>query len=186
MDKDFTRDISYIVQESNKPPHIHKHIMFIRFLKKHIGGLGYTLDIGERNTLTERLEAAFKISIDSTYKDLDEEFICPGVNYDTVIFSHVIEHLFNPLFCLENIKKVMKPDGILVIACPIKPHFITWGKGHFHEMDDYRFEKLLDRAGFEIIAWEKFHNLRSWRSFIGFRPILRQFFRSQTMVICKQ
>ncbi len=53
MDKDFTRDISYIIQESNKPPHIYKHIRFIGFIKKHIGEIGYTLDVGERNTLTE-------------------------------------------------------------------------------------------------------------------------------------
>ncbi|MCK4815434.1 hypothetical protein KA005_06665, partial [bacterium] len=50
----------------------------------------------------------------------------------------------------------------------------------------YRFKKLLDRAGFEIIVWEKFHNLRTLRSFMGIRPILRQFFRSQTMVICRK
>jgi len=53
-------------------------------------------------------------------------------------------------------------------------------------MDSYRFKKLLDRAGFKILIWERFHNLRTWRSFIGMRPILRQFFRSQTMVICRR
>jgi len=186
MDKDFTRDISYITQESNKPPHIYKHARFIRFIREHIGELGHTLDIGERNTLTERLEMEFSVKIDSALGDLDEELICPGNQYDLVIFSHVIEHLFNPLLCLENIKKVMKHDSILIIACPVKPHFLTWGRGHFHEMDSYRLKKLLDRAGFEIMVWEKFHNLRTWRSFIGVRPILRLLFRSQTMVICRK
>ncbi len=190
MDKDFVRDIDFITQESNQQSFIYVHTKLLEFIHKYkfILSLYFdnVLDVGERNPLTERLEIEFDININSTSGDLDKELICPKKQYDLVIFSHVIEHLFNPLFCLENIKKVMKRNGVLIIACPIKPNFLTWGHGHFHEMNNYGFKKLLNRAGFEIIVWEKFHNLRSWKSFMGIRPILRQFFRSQTMTICRK
>ncbi|GAH04385.1 unnamed protein product, partial [marine sediment metagenome] len=153
------RDIEYTIQESNRPSFIYKHEKLMDLIAKHGFSRLYfdnVLDIGERNPFTERLEVEFSINIDSTSGDLDKEFICSKKQYDLVIFSHVIEHLFNPLFCLENIKKVLKPDGIMIIACPIKPHFLTWGKGHFHEMDDYRFRKLIRRAGFVILIWKKF------------------------------
>ena len=188
MDKDFVRDMEFIIKESNELPLLYLHRMFIKLIRHYEFLQPYfnnALDIGERNPLTKRLEFEFSVEIDSTRGDLDKQLSCPKSKYDLVIFSHVIEHLFSPLVCLENIKQVLHPNGIMILACPVKPHFLTWGKGHFHEMDSYRLEKLLKRAGFEILIWEKFRNIRTWKSFIGIRPILRQFFKAQTVIICR-
>ena len=188
MDKDFVTDIELVIEQSNELPHLYKHKIFIKLIRHYVSAANFNnaLDIGERNPLTKRLELEFSVEIDSTRGDLDKQLSCPKSKYDLVIFSHVIEHLFNPLVCLENIKQVLHPNGIMILACPVKPHFLTWGKGHFHEMDSYRLEKLLKRAGFEILIWKKFRNIRTWKSFIGIRPILRQFFKVQTVIICRK
>jgi SAM-dependent methyltransferase len=188
MDKDFTRDINYTAEESGRTSFIYKHEKLMDLLDKYIStmlGLGTVLDIGERNPFTERIEARFSINIDSTQGDLDKELNTPCKGYDLVIFSHVIEHLFNPLFCLENIKLVMKPNALLIICTPIKPHYLPSGRGHFHEMDEYRFRKLMDRAGLKIIRWEKFRNGPFFAD-IGIRPLLKKIlFKEQSFVITK-
>ena len=190
MDKDFARDIYFINEQSDKPSFIYRDKKIIEVIEEiDISSAMSILDIGERNRLTERIEKHFNISeIVNTCYDLDEPenwWACP--NYDLIIFSHVIEHLFNPLLCLEGIKRMMKPDAIMIIATPIKPHFIRWGKGHFHEMDDYRFKKLMDRAGLEILKWHKFSTYNWWnrKCYTGIRPFIRMFFKEQSVVIVK-
>ena len=184
----FARDIDYINQQSELPSFRYRDEKNISFLSE-IDMNGSILDIGERNRFTERMEEAFDIKIDSTAGDLDEILICDICDkyYDVVIFSHVIEHLFNPLLCLESIKQVMKIDATLIICTPIKHHIVPWGKGHFHEFDDYRFKKLMQRAGLKIVRWEKFSNYRwnTWRSYRGIRPFIRMFFKEQSFVVTK-
>ena len=203
IDKDFAKNIEFTNQQSELPSFRYRDEKIIEFIGKLECPSRNILDIGERNRLTEKLEQAYSLKIDSTQGDLDENsnvakvvkyapYQCHTLHdwdfgyYDLVIFSHVIEHLFNPLLCLENIKLVMKPDALLVICTPVKPHFLPWGKGHFHEMDQYRFKKLIARAGLEIIQWERFRN-GPLLSNLGIRPILRKiFFKEQSFIICKK
>ena len=187
MDKDFARGIDYINDQSELPSFRYRDKKIIKFIGQLECPSSHVLDIGEYNKLTERLGSIIPyFNIDNTHGDLDAKIIHPFLHlkdYDLVIFSHVIEHLFNPLLCLERIKMVMKPDAILVIATPIKPHYLPWGKGHFHEMDKYRFRKLMDRAGLDIITWHRFRNRPI---FGGARQMIRRiFFKEQSLIITK-
>jgi 2-polyprenyl-3-methyl-5-hydroxy-6-metoxy-1,4-benzoquinol methylase len=38
--------------------------------------------------------------------------------FDYIIFSHVIEHLKNPIFVLKELKKIMKKNGTLLLETP--------------------------------------------------------------------
>jgi SAM-dependent methyltransferase len=38
--------------------------------------------------------------------------------FDCIIFSHVLEHLHNPIEALRSIKNALKIGGILLISCP--------------------------------------------------------------------
>ncbi|HDY89865.1 MAG TPA: hypothetical protein ENH82_17325 [bacterium] len=185
MDKDFTQPISY--HESVKDTKVVRfnHNRFIDYFSE-LKPEGSILDIGERNPLTKRLEKYFATTIDSTIGDLDLQLCCFAREYDIVIFSQVIEHLFNPLFCLENIKKVMHKDSILIIGTPIKPGFITTATCHFHEMDNRNFKKLIARAGFKITNWQRFYRYRNFRisGFFGIRPFIRMFYKCHSIVTC--
>lgn len=132
-----------------------QHEKISEYLKGKL--FGAILDIGERNPLTEILEQQNQVKIHNTVGDLDEdwwpeckEYRC----YNTVIFSHVIEHLFNPLKFLTELKYFCCEDCKIYIATPIKPYWITMARCHFHEMNMFNFKRLMDRAGYHIIGWK--------------------------------
>jgi hypothetical protein len=131
------------------------------------------LDVGERNPLTIKIENELETTVDSTDGDLDIAFTTPNQNYMTVVMSHVIEHLFNPLFCLMELRKRMVVGGNLIIATPwcsenLKLRFTN---GHFHEIDEKRMSKLFHRAGFMLV--NKFYYRRMGGGFNGIRPLIR-------------
>ena len=38
--------------------------------------------------------------------------------FDCIIFSHVLEHTYNPLEVLNNFKRYLAPDGLIIVALP--------------------------------------------------------------------
>lgn len=51
---------------------------------------------------------------------------------------------------------------------------LLWTKGHYHEIDDYRFNLLAKRAGLKIIGKTKEKAWRNWTEYIkGIRPFYR-------------
>ena len=114
--------------------------------------------------------------LDYTLCDLDCEFDAKG-KYDNIFCFEVLEHLFNPLFCLENIKKHLRSNGKIFISIPKRmPHFLC-GKNHFHEFDKHRFRYMIEYAGLKIIKQDVFNSRYDWSFyFTGIRPILRLLF----------
>jgi SAM-dependent methyltransferase len=185
MDKDFTTPINALYEnQMNHPKARRNQVETIRLIDENCIFKGNILDIGERNLFTEILENTYGVTIESTYGDLDVEFkTLEDHLYDFIHYNNVIEHQFNPLFTLLKIKERLKPDGILVLGCPIKPSWITFSKCHFHEFDQYRFDKLIARAGFKVVDYVKF-----WRQvrFNGLRPFLGSFHRCQGIYLLKK
>jgi len=137
---------------------------------------GDILDVGGANELGRWVAKELDLNYYATNCDLDYDF---DVNkkYDTMFCFEVLEHLFNPLFCLNNMVKYLKDDGIIYISIPKRlPHFLC-GKNHFHEFDKQRFEYLLENAGLRIVKQSKFNSRYDWGFyFTGIRPILRLLF----------
>jgi hypothetical protein len=172
-------DITFTNQKHNKKAEINR-LKTIGLIDS-IGGLhGNVLDIGSRNFFTEILEKKYKIGIDSTSCDLDECLTSPKTNYNFVHYNNVIEHQFNPLFTLLEIKKILDSDGILILGCPLKPKWITSAKCHFHEFDEYTYQELIKRAGFKEV--KRIHFYKQF-SINGIRGIFGSFFNRQVVVI---
>ena len=134
-------------------------------------------DIGERNPLIKFLENELKIDAVSIGEvDLDYQPI--EGRYGTIFCFAVIEHLFNPLYALENMKRTLSSDGYIYISTPHRPHFL-WAEYHFHEIDRRRIKWLFERAGLSILNYERYALRDRWSKHLrGVRPLLRYFHKS--------
>jgi SAM-dependent methyltransferase len=78
----------------------------------------------------------------------------PGENFDTVLCSQVLEHVFEPEAFLREIRRVLRPGGQLVLSVPF-----AWDE-HEQPRDYARYSSfglraLLQRTGIEVIALRK-------------------------------
>ena len=147
------------------------------FLKGKLKGT--ILDVGQPSPLTEAIIMNFPVQVTNTVGDLDEEFTVDHIGYwpfNFIIYSHTIEHQFNPLNTLLGLKYRMNDNTVMFIMLPSRGKLL-WTKGHFHEIDHYRMQALLDRAGLKIVAYERRKHWRRWYSYLtGIRPLLRLLF----------
>ena len=152
----FTKDpnIYYSVQTANKIKGA------IKYLKDKIRKKDRVLDIGCKSPMTTAIIKAFNIIIDNTEGDLDISFTTPRNKYDVIIYSHTIEHQFNPLYTLLEIKKLMHHESILYIFLPERGKLL-WTNVHYHEIDNYRMRILLERAEFKVLSKKYFKERRS-------------------------
>ena len=141
------------------------------------------LDIGDRTPFTEKLESFIDCTIDNTHIDLDEEPLTG--EYDFITAFEIIEHLFNPLHLLMEIRSVLKEGGTLYLSTPKgKPYFL-WSDDHFHEMGYERLYSLIHRAGFSIIRKDEIRIHPFLFYFTGIRPLLRLFFEKHLLLELK-
>jgi len=66
---------------------------------------------------------------------------------DGVFFSHVIEHLENPFPILEEIRRVLKKGGVLVVITPTE-HKYFYAPGHVRAYTKKTLSEILLKAGF--------------------------------------
>ena len=106
-----------------------------------------------------------------------------GQQFDTIVAGEIIEHLENPGLFLRNMRRHIKPEGILIISTP-NPFYQgqTWkiwryGRPMVHEdhtnwQDPSTLRQLLTRTGFEMFDgyWvqPKRGLLKTWKR--AFRP----------------
>ncbi|MBN2031133.1 methyltransferase domain-containing protein [bacterium] len=146
--------------------------------------LGRVLDIGVPNPLGTLLEKYYNLKFDHTETDLDVGAL--SGKYDTIFCLEVIEHLFNPLHCLFQMRKILKNDGTLYITTPkCKPHFL-WSKVHFHEFHMSELINLFERAEFILIRMKCMKIRPFWWYFTGLRPLLRMVFERRYLIELKK
>lgn len=150
----------------------------IEYLKGKIESGDFILDVGQQSPLTDLIERVFNIpEVWVTDGDLDYDFKIPNGNefYDKIVYSHTIEHVFNPLWTLEKLKMALKDHGKMYVMAPARGKLL-WTKLHYHEIDDYRFRLLFERAGLRVTEKVLHKIWRPWRFyFTGIKPLYRLF-----------
>ncbi len=145
------------------------------FLKKVIPPTASILDLGIKNPFSEIMkQQGFQVE-NTKGEDLDEDFTAVRQSSAEVVTAfEIFEHLIAPYSILKEIKA-----DKLVASVPLRLWFAPayrsktdmWDR-HFHEFEDWQFDWLLEKAGWEIKQREKFTNpLKK----IGVRPLLRLF-----------
>ena len=151
----------------------YKHTL--EFLIKHISENSSILDLGVENPFTKIMKSqGFKVE-NTKGEDLDvDTSIITNSNAGTVTAFEIFEHLLSPFSVLQSIKA-----DKLVASVPLKLWFSSAYRSktdmldrHYHEFEDWQFDWLLEKAGWKIIAREKWTNPTKK---IGIRPILRWF-----------
>ncbi|MBU2529958.1 MAG: class I SAM-dependent methyltransferase, partial [Elusimicrobia bacterium] len=137
---------------------------------------GIALAKKEFSTIANRFETH-----DVYKKDLPAQF--PQKNYDIVLSSEVIEHLYDSNMYLTNINHWLKKDGHLVITTPYhgylknlaiallnkwdKHHTTDWEGGHIRFFSKRTLSEMLIKNGFSV---EKFYGVGRfcffWKSMI--------------------
>ena len=135
------------------------------------------LDLGPDNTFAEILRNKGYQVVNTGMVDLDDkpEIVQRFDDIDCITSFEIFEHLVAPYNVLRKLPKVK-----MFISIPLSLWFSSayrnkndkWDQ-HYHEFEDWQFDWLLEKSGWEIERSEK------WNSPInefGFRPILRIFY----------
>ncbi len=78
-------------------------------------------------------------------------------SFDVCILSDVIEHVRNPNEFLSKIRRLLKPDGVLFVACPsldswsakfLKEKWVEFKPEHLHYFNSSTLHSLLFNSGF--------------------------------------
>ena len=126
--------------------------------------------------------------------NLEEKLDAKFGKADIVILLDVLEHLFNPEICLNNIKNILKSSGYLILSVPNPNYsigrikFLFTSKLHKFKKKDLNdnhhvfvtfahiVEKLLDDLGFEVIQFAIISKVPNDIKKMYFHTRLKEFF----------
>lgn len=101
--------------------------------------------------------AGSKLGIDTIHQGALKEEVYPKSHFDAVVLSDVIEHLADPKGTLVEIRKILKPDGVICVNTPNIDSLISkilrarwWGvkNTHLYYFTRRTLNKILRHAGF--------------------------------------
>ncbi|NNF75567.1 MAG: methyltransferase [Flavobacteriaceae bacterium] len=157
-----------------KFPH-KRYRLTLDFLKQHISSTETILDLGVANPLSNRMkDMGYSVSnTEGEDLDLNTNSLLDS-KAEVVTAFEIFEHLVSPFSVLNSIKAKK-----LVASVPLRLWFAKAYRNkkderdqHFHEFEDWQFDWLLSKAGWEIKARKKWTNPTKK---IGIRPLMRWF-----------
>lgn len=158
----------------SKNIHAKRYKHTLAFLKEVLPAPATVLDLGVPNPFSEIMKQNGYTVYNTSGEDLDElPEIVKKFEVDAVTAFEIFEHMIAPY----NVLRAIQCDA-LIATVPLRLWFATaykseediWDR-HFHEFEDWQFDWLVQKAGWNIIKREKW---TSPISKIGIRPLLRK------------
>jgi SAM-dependent methyltransferase len=115
--------------------------------------------------LSESSSAAAKSAGLEVHNASLEELKFPNGHFDVIMMWHVIEHLPAPWQTLQEAHRILKPNGILLLACPnyrsidvffAKERAFLEVPRHLYHFTESTLQQLLSDSGFEITSMHWF------------------------------
>ncbi len=146
----------------------------LEFLKKYVTEKDNILDLGVTNPFSENLKMeGFKVT-NTSGQDLDiDTQIVKNEDFDVVTAFQIFEHMIAPYNVLKDIKAKKLVASVplqLWFASAYKSKTDSWDR-HYHEFEDWQFDWLLEKSGWEIKKSIQFTNPVNK---LGIRPLLRR------------
>ncbi len=147
----------------------------LQFLQEHIPNTSKILDLGVVNPFSKLMQEQGYLVTNTKGEDLDlDTSVITNSDADVITAFEIFEHLLSPFTVLQDIKA-----NKLVASVPLKLWFASAYRSktdirdrHYHEFEDWQFDWLLEKTGWQVKARKKWTNPTKK---IGFRPILRWF-----------
>jgi 2-polyprenyl-3-methyl-5-hydroxy-6-metoxy-1,4-benzoquinol methylase len=96
-------------------------------------------------------------------------------SFDTVMMLETLEHVLNPVEILQEMKRLVKPDGQVIVLVPAENWYFqigwaiwtklpgnigggVWDDSHVQRFDGYKLRHLMEFIGYEILE-EKWFNM---------------------------
>jgi len=117
------------------------------FLLKNLGYAVTAIDIGEQPDISPIV-----------ISNIEDRLPFPDGSFDLVLIGEVLEHLKRDADALDNISRILKQDGVLIVSVPF---YNDWEDGHMRIHSPISIIRLLGMAGFQVkdylerpgIAW---------------------------------
>lgn len=147
----------------------------LEFLNSTVQPPAKILDLGVKNPFSKIMtDNGYEVT-NTSGEDLDEDYSSvQNEEFEAVTAFEIFEHLIAPYNILKEIKAPK-----LIASVPLKLWFSPayrsktdkWDR-HYHEFEDWQFDWLLEKSGWEIRKSIKWTNPVKK---IGVRPLLRKF-----------
>jgi len=135
------------------------------YLTSHIKMKGEWYDAGKNSGHVRRYLAEW-YKIKPVTFDHDLNFYYPHFDnlFNTITHLEVIEHILNPLTCMQECYRMLKPCGVMYLTTPNDYSFIFKLEhllerkfvDHFHQFNEWELRWLLQEAGFKKITIKTF------------------------------
>jgi len=108
------------------------------------------------------LEHCRTLGLHVTKADLNQELPFAAESFPAVLCSHALEHVDAPINLLRECRRVLQPEGLLVLGLPIETSLVNWMRGqryfyhhpgHLYSFSLENIEILLRKTGFRIVRF---------------------------------
>lgn len=108
---------------------------------------------------SKSVKCVLKKKLKIVKSDVNHKFPFRNNQFEVVFASHIIEHVYSPYNFLEESKRVLKKDGLIVLGFPVEKslarifgdHYFTDHPGHLYSFSIDEITKLLSVNNFTVV-----------------------------------